>query len=122
MTYMNAIILLQSGGGLGSFLPLILLLAVMYFFFFRPQIKKQKEEKKFQESIAKGMRVVTSSGIHGKILEVKEKTIVLESENTRLLVDRSTISKEMSAVYQSNEKSEKKDKDKDNKQIADKKK
>lgn len=108
---MSTSILLQAGGGLGSFLPLILLLAVMYFFFFRPQIKKQKEEKKFQESIAKGMRVVTSSGIHGKILEIREKTIVLESENTRLLVDRSTVSKEMSKVYQSNEKTEKKDQD-----------
>ena len=98
---MNLTILLQAdpGGGIGSFLPIILLLVVMYFFFFRPQIKKQKEEKKFQEQVKKGMRVVTNSGIHGKILELNDNSIILESENSRLRVEKSVISRELSAQY-----------------------
>lgn len=97
---MIATILLQAaGGGLGSFLPLLLVLVVMYFFFFRPQIKKQKEEKNFQNEISKGMRIVTSSGIHGKILDIDEKYIILESENSRLRIDKTAVSKAMSAIY-----------------------
>jgi len=94
-------ILLQAGGQspLGSFLPLILVLAVMYFFFMRPQLKKQKDEKKFRESLSKGMRIVTNSGIHGKILELQETTLILESENTRLKLEKSAVSKEFSAQY-----------------------
>ena len=93
-------ILLQSAGGIQQFLPLLLVLVVMYFFFFRPQMKKQKEERKFQDSLQKGMRVVTSSGIHGKILDLNDdKTVVLESENSRLKVNNTALSKEQSAVY-----------------------
>ncbi len=102
-------ILLQAGGGLGSLLPLLLVILVMYFFFFRPQMKKQKEEKNFQKEIAKGMRVVTTSGIHGKILEVQDTYIILESENSRLKVERSAINKQMSEVYLP--KADKKEKD-----------
>lgn len=96
---MLSILLQAAGGGLGGFLPLLLVLVVMYFFFFRPQIKKQKAERKFRDEIAKGMRVVTNSGIHGKILDMQENTLTLESENSRLKVDKSAISKELSAQY-----------------------
>lgn len=109
---MNHLLLQAEGGGIASFLPLLLILAVMYFFFFRPQIKKQKEERKFRESISKGMRIVTASGIHGKILDIQEQTITLESENSRLRVDKTAISKELSAAYLPKEE-KKKDKDKD---------
>lgn len=92
-------IFLQSAGGFQQFLPLLLVLVVMYFFFFRPQMKKQKEERKFQSSLAKGMRVVTNSGIHGKILDLQETTITLETENARLKVNKSALSKELSKEY-----------------------
>lgn len=94
-------ILLQAGGSpLGGLLPLLLVLVVMYFFFFRPQMKKQKEEAKFRkEGVTKGMRIVTTSGIHGKILDVDDATIILETENSRLKVEKSVISKELSAQY-----------------------
>ncbi len=106
-------ILLQAdGGGLTSLLPLLLVIVVMYFFFFRPQMKKQKEERNFQNEIAKGMRVVTTSGIHGKILELGDTYIILESENSRLKVERSAVNKQMSAIYlPKEEKEDKKDKD-----------
>lgn len=106
-------ILLQAGGGgFTSLLPLLLVIAVMYFFFFRPQMKKQKDERNFQKEIAKGMRVVLSSGIHGKILEVHDTFIILESENSRLKVEKSSINKQMSEVYlPKTDKADKKEKD-----------
>ena len=95
------IFLQQAGGGspLGGILPFIVIIAVMYFFFFRPQMKKQKEERKFSETVAKGNRVVTSSGIHGKILELGDTYVILETENSRLKIEKSSLSKELSAQY-----------------------
>lgn len=94
-------ILLQAGGGGGimSLLPFLLIIVVMYLFFFRPQQKKQKEETKFRSELSKGMRIVTTSGIHGKILDIKDTTITIESENSRIKLERSAISKELSAQY-----------------------
>lgn len=88
----------QTEGGIAGFLPLIAILAVMYFFFLRPQMKRQKEETKFRNVLSKGMRIVTSSGIHGKILDLDEHTLVLESENSRLRFERSAVSKELTAA------------------------
>ena len=97
---------LQSAAGneLFGFLPLIMIVSVMYLFFFRPQMKRQKEEKKFRTEIKKGSRVVTTSGIHGKVLEVAENYIILESENSRLKLEKSAISKELSEKYSTAEK------------------
>lgn len=110
---MHLIFLQAEPSPLSGFLPLALVLVVMYFFFFRPQMKKQKEERNFRNEIKKGMRVVTNSGIHGKILDLQEETLILESENSRLKLDKSAISKELSAVYLSKEEKEtKKEKEK----------
>ena len=97
---------LQSAAGneLFGFLPLIMIVSVMYLCFFRPQMKRQKEEKKFRTEVKKGSRVVTTSGIHGKVLEVAENYIILESENSRLKLEKSAISKELSAQYSTAEK------------------
>lgn len=97
---MNLSILLQASGFDPQILMFPLLLVVAYFFLIRPQQKRQKEEKKFRQEIAKGMRIVTSGGIHGKILEVQDTTITIESENSRLKIEKSAISKELSAAYQ----------------------
>ena len=94
---MNLFLQANAEGGIAGFLPLIAILAVMYFFFLRPQMKRQKEETKFRNVLAKGMRVVTSSGIHGKISDLDEHTFVLESENGRLRFERSSVSKELTA-------------------------
>ena len=71
---------------------------------FRPQMKRQKEEGKFRSEVKKGNRVVLTSGIHGKILEVGESYIILEAEKCRLKVEKSAISKELSAQYMKAEK------------------
>lgn len=97
MNFLNAVILMAppaegSGGGIAAFLPLILIVLVFYLFFIRPQMKKQKELNKFRENIKKGDRVITIGGIHGKILEVQEKTFIIEVEGqNRLKIEKSAV-------------------------------
>lgn len=82
-----------EGGGIMSFLPLILIILVFYLFFIRPQMKKTKEQRKFRESLKKGDKVVSIGGIHGKILEVKETTVVMEiAQDIRVTMEKSAIS------------------------------
>jgi preprotein translocase subunit YajC len=64
-------ILLQDdagGGSMGMFLMLGAMFLIMWLFFIRPQQKKAKEAQKFRDQLAKGDRVVTIGGLHGKIL------------------------------------------------------
>lgn len=84
--------------GLQQFLPLLLIFAVAYFFMIRPQVKRQKEEKKFAEALKKGDRIITKSGLHGKVVEVNDKdySCVIETMAGKLKFDRSAISLEMS--------------------------
>lgn len=81
-----------------QFLPLILIFAVAYFFMIRPQMKRQKDEKKFASELKKGDKVITKSGLHGKIVEMNDKdfSCVIETMAGRLKFDRSAISMEMS--------------------------
>jgi len=90
-------ILLQEGG-IMSMLPFLAMFVVIYFFMIRPQMKRQKNEKKFQSEIAKGAKVITSSGIHGKIVELNETdgTVVIETGAGKIKFERSAISSEMS--------------------------
>ncbi|MFN3137401.1 MAG: preprotein translocase subunit YajC [Allomuricauda sp.] len=83
---------------LGQFLPLILIFAVAYFFMIRPQIKRQKDEKKFASELKKGDKIITKSGLHGKIVELNDNdfSCVIETMAGRLKFDRSAISMEMS--------------------------
>ncbi len=84
---------------LGGQLPFfILIFVVMYFFMIRPQMQKAKKEKKFAEDLKKGDRVVTKSGLHGKVFDFSEKNnaIVIETGAGKLTFDKSAISLEMS--------------------------
>lgn len=71
---------------------LVLILVVFYFFMIRPQMKKQKELKKFRESIKVGDKVVTIGGIHGKILELNDTTVLINSEGSKIRLDKTAIS------------------------------
>ncbi|MFV0248058.1 MAG: preprotein translocase subunit YajC [Tenacibaculum sp.] len=86
-----------------NMLPFILMLVVLYFFMIRPQMTRQKKEKKFQSSIKKGTRVVTSSGIHGKIAEINDKdnTVAIETGAGKIKFERTAISMELSKKYNS---------------------
>ena len=84
--------------GFGQFLPIILLFIAMYFLFILPQSKKAKKEKKFISNIKTGDRVVTKSGMHGKIVEINDsnKTCVLVTMAGKIKFDKSAISFELS--------------------------
>ena len=99
---MYSIIFLQSGGSrLGNYIMIPLMFLVIYLFMIRPQMKRQKNEKKFQASIKKGARVITSSGIHGKIVDLvdNDNTCVIETGAGRIKFERSAISMELSKKY-----------------------
>ena len=83
---------------LQSFLPFILMFVVIYFFMIRPQQKRAKQEKEFESAIKVGDKIITKSGIHGKIAELAETTIVIETMSGKLKMERSALSMEMTAV------------------------
>jgi preprotein translocase subunit YajC len=70
---------------------LVMILVVFYFFMIRPQMKKQKELKKFRENLKVGDKVVTIGGVHGKILEISESTILVNSEGSKIRFEKSAI-------------------------------
>lgn len=82
-----------------TFLPMILIIVVFYFFMIRPQMKKQKEVTAFRNSLAKGDKVVTTGGIYGKILELKDNYVLLQvDDNVKIRVDKAALVKDMSDV------------------------
>ncbi len=84
---------------LTTFLPLLLIIVVFYFFMIRPQMKKQKDLRKFREGVKNGDKVVTIGGIYGKVLEVSEKTVIIEVEGkNRLKVDKTALVIDSSGV------------------------
>lgn len=106
-----------KGGG-GDMLKTVLLfggmIAVFYFFLIAPQRKKQKAQGKFIEDIKKGDKIATIGGIVGKVLELRNKTFVIETEGGgRLQLLRSAISYENTSALNAEE--EKKDEKKEDK-------
>ncbi len=84
---------------LTSFLPLILIVVVFYFFMIRPQMKRQKDLRKYRESLQKGDKVITTGGIYGKVNAIKEDHILVEvDENVKLRIDKSAILKDSSDI------------------------
>ena len=80
-----------------NFLPFILMFVVLYFFMIRPQQKRAKTEKEFESALKVGDKIITKSGLHGKISEVADQTVVIETMAGKLKMERSSISMEMSA-------------------------
>ena len=97
----STIVLQASNGGLMSMLPFLAMILVLYFFMIRPQMNKAKKEKKFQTEIGKGSKVITTSGIHGKIVEVNsnDNTVTIETGAGKIKFERSAISMELSKKY-----------------------
>ena len=86
------------GEGIGSFLPIILMFVVVYFFMIAPQMKRSKQEKKFASELKRGDKVITKSGMHGKVVDLNDKdsSCVIETMAGKIKFDRSAISMEMS--------------------------
>ena len=83
---------------LTQFAPFILMFVVIYFFMIRPQQKRAKQEKEFEGSLKVGDKIITKSGLHGKVAELADTTVVVETMAGKLKMERSAISMEMSAA------------------------
>jgi preprotein translocase subunit YajC len=70
----------QPSKGYSSWIFILLIIVVFYFFLIRPQSKRAKDERKFREALKKGDKIVTTAGIHGKLIELDETTAVIETE------------------------------------------
>lgn len=82
-----------------SFILLGLIIVVFYFFMIRPQAKKQKELTNYRKNLAKGDKIVTTGGIYGKVVEVKETYILIDvGDNVKLKVDKNGVVKDMTDV------------------------
>ena len=74
-----------------------LLMIVFYFFMIRPQQKKAKDAKKFRESLQKGSKVITIGGVHGRVIEVADTTVLLEVDsNVKIRFEKSAIAMDTS--------------------------
>lgn len=103
MTFLSILLQAAPGGGAMTqqFIMIGMIIVVFYFFMIRPQMKKAKTEKDFKEQLQKGDKVVTIGGVHGKILDVQEKTFTLEiDQNVKVKVEKSAISAEATKQYQ----------------------
>jgi preprotein translocase subunit YajC len=61
----------------------------------RPQMKKQKDLKSYRENLSKGDKVVTTGGIYGKLLDIKDQTVTVEiADNVRIKIDKNAILKD----------------------------
>lgn len=70
-----------------------LIIVVFYFFMIRPQMKKAKDQKKYIDELKKGDKVVTTAGIHGRIVDITDTLIIVEVDsNTKIRFDKSAIS------------------------------
>lgn len=75
-----------------NLVPLVLIFVIFYFMLIRPQKSKEKEHQKMLSNLNKNDEVVTSGGIHGTIVNVKDKTVVLRiDENVKLEIDKNCI-------------------------------
>jgi preprotein translocase subunit YajC len=83
----------STGQGLTSILFFVLFFVVLYFFMIRPQTKKAKDQKLFVSELKPGDKVVTISGVHGKIVKDEETTYLVEIDtNTKIRIEKSSIS------------------------------
>jgi preprotein translocase subunit YajC len=81
-----------------NFAPYVLIVGVFYFLIIRPQSKKRKEEKEFTDSLKVGHKVITTSGIHGKVnqLNADKGTVLIETGAGKITFERTAISAELS--------------------------
>jgi len=82
----------SSGGGFNLFVPLIFFLIIFYFILIRPQSQRQKQQKQLINALKTGDRVVTNSGIHGLIANVKDSTVIVKvADNVKIEMEKSAI-------------------------------
>lgn len=99
---MNFFLLMAAPANAGqsplpNIIMIVLIVVVFYFFMIRPQAKKVKDQKTFIDKLQKGDRIITTTGIHGKIVDVDPAYFMVEIDhNVRVKLEKSAISMEMS--------------------------
>jgi preprotein translocase subunit YajC len=87
----------ENSGSTMNIVFIVAIFVIFYFFMIRPQNKKRKQLNEMRESLKKGDAVVTIGGIHGKVIEIKDTTVVVSVDaNTKLKVDKTSISMDAS--------------------------
>jgi preprotein translocase subunit YajC len=80
------------GGSSMSILMIVAMIAIFYFFMIRPQQKRQKDIQKAREAMKVGDKVVTAGGIHGRIKEIADHSMLIEiAEGVRIRVDKASV-------------------------------
>lgn len=94
MNLLNAMLLQAQGqgGGLSGIIMIVAMIVIFYFFIIRPQSKKQKEIKKAREAMQNGDKVITAGGIHGKIKDISDDTILIDiAPGVSIKVDKTSV-------------------------------
>ena len=95
----------SANGGLGSTLVFFgLMILVLWLFLIRPQQKRNKEEQKLRENLKKGDRIVTIGGIHGKIVEIQDTTVVIETEGSRMKIEKTAVAQNVTSTVNNDNK------------------
>jgi preprotein translocase subunit YajC len=88
-----------AGSGLIGMLPFVFIFIIMYYVMLRPQMRKQKEQAKLVSALKTGDRVVTSSGIHGLISNVKDTTVIVKvADNVKLEMEKTAVTNVVKTV------------------------
>ena len=64
---------------------------IMYLFMIRPQVKKQKEDKTLGEGLKKGDKVVSIGGIHGKVVDMNERTLLIQVDGAKIRIEKTAL-------------------------------
>ena len=82
-------------GSLFMLIPLVVIFVAMYFFMIRPQKKQEKEANKMRDELSVGDEITTIGGIIGKVVSIKDETLVLETtkDRTRIRILKSAVSR-----------------------------
>jgi preprotein translocase subunit YajC len=81
-----------AGSGLLGILPFVFIFVIMYYVMLRPQMRRQKEQARLVSTLKTGDRVVTSSGIHGLISNVKDTTVIVKvADNVKLEMEKTAV-------------------------------
>ncbi len=91
-------IFLQAASPEGSMMPTMIMMGLMfvgfYFLMIRPQMKKAKQEKNFQSELKVGSKIVTTSGMHGRISQIMEDGVIIETLSGKLKFEKAAISRD----------------------------
>lgn len=82
----------QQGGGMSVFIiQIALFVAIFYFLLIRPQRQQQKKHKELLESLQKGDQIITSGGVVGEVIHIKDTQVTVKSGESRLVILRSSV-------------------------------